>query len=365
MADSRVASGLTVEQWDDKFFTEYLTENRFAGEMGTNEASIIQVKENLSKKPGDRINFALVNKLTQDAVTGRNTMEGNEEDMTSRSYEQAVNKRRNAVRFAEVDEQFSAISLRQAAKHVLKEWSMKDTEKLIIQSLASINGTNFADADATARDAWLTDNTDRVYFASGYAGTDHSSGLTEQDTTNDRLTAADINAMKYKALVTANPKIRPIRSTDNGRHYYILYCDPRVFRDLKDESSSPIIAAQRESVKEMENNRLFQGGDLLWNGVIIKEVHEMYDELATPFTNLGDGATVEIGCAFLCGAQAIGAAYARRWKSTTEEFDYGDKHGVEISAIYGIGKMQFGSGATDTADLKDHGVVTGYFATTN
>ena len=60
MADSRVASGLTVEQWDDKFFTEYLTENRYSGEMGTDESSIIQVKENLTKKKGDRVNFALV-----------------------------------------------------------------------------------------------------------------------------------------------------------------------------------------------------------------------------------------------------------------------------------------------------------------
>ena len=49
-----------------------------------------------------------------------------------------------------------------------------------------------------------------------------------------------------------------------------------------------------------------------------------------------------------------------------EDFDYGDKHGVEISSIYGIGKMLFGSGTlTDTGDLKQHGVVTGYFATTN
>jgi N4-gp56 family major capsid protein len=365
MADSRVASGLTVEQWDDKYFTEYLTENRFAGEMGSSEASIIQVKENLMKKAGDRVNFALVNKLTQDAITGRNTLEGNEEDMASRSFEVTVDKRRNGVRVAEIDEQYSAISLREAAKSVLKDWSMKDTEKLVIQALASINGTNFASADATARNAWLADNTDRVYFASGYAGATHATGLTEQDTTNDKLTAADIVAMKYKALVTASPKIRPIRSAENGRHYFILYCDPRAFRDLKNESSSPIIQAQRESVKEMENNRLFQGGDLLWDGVIIKEVHQMYDELATPFTNLGDGGTVEVACAFLCGAQAVGAAYAKRWTSKEETFDYGDKRGVAIESIYGIKKMQFGSGSTDTADLKDHGVVTGYFATVN
>jgi N4-gp56 family major capsid protein len=364
MADTRVSTGLTVEQWDSQFFTEYLTDNRFEGEMGTSEASIIQVKENLMKKPGDRINFALVNKLTQSAITGRSTLEGNEEDMSSRSFEVAVDKRRNGVRIAEIDEQFSAISLREAAKGTLKEWSMKDTEKLIIQALASKNGTNIADADETARDAWLTDNLDRVYFASGYAGADHSAGLTEQDLTNDRLTAADVSAMKYKARVTANPKIRPIRSENgNGRHYYILYVDPRAFRDLKADAT--ITAAQREVSLEMENNRLFKGGDLLWDGVIIKEVPEMYDELGTALTNLGDGGTVEIGCAFLVGAQAIGAAYAKRWRSVEETFDYGDKRGVAIEAIYGIQKMQFGSGAADRDDLKDHGVVTGYFAVVN
>ncbi len=47
------------------------TENRFNGEMGTDENSIIQVKENLTKKPGDRVNYALVNKLV-DLVVGHN-----------------------------------------------------------------------------------------------------------------------------------------------------------------------------------------------------------------------------------------------------------------------------------------------------
>jgi hypothetical protein len=98
MADTHVASGLTVEQWDSKFFTEYLTENRYSGEMGTDESAIIQLKENLSKKKGDRVNFALVNKMTNDATTGSNVLEGNEEDMASRSCEVRVDKRRNAIR---------------------------------------------------------------------------------------------------------------------------------------------------------------------------------------------------------------------------------------------------------------------------
>jgi N4-gp56 family major capsid protein len=368
MADTRVASGLTVEQWDDKFYTEYLTENRFSGEMGTDETSIIQVKENLSKKPGDRVNYALVNKLTQDAITGRDVLEGNEEDMYSRSFEQSVTKRRNGVRVAEIDEQFSAISLRNAAKSTLKDWSMKDTEKLIIQALASIDGTEYASASESAKDTWLTNNLARVYDPSGTYGTDHSAMLVQLDTSSDRITASDVNAMKYRALVPAvsgKPRMRPIRVAENGRHYFVLYLDPRLMRDLRDESSSPIIQAQRESVKEMENNRLFQGGDLLWNGVIIKEIHQMYDELVTPFTDVG-ASSAEVGCAFLCGAQAVAAAYAKRWTSKEEVFDYGDKHGVAIESIYGIGKMRFGTASgSDTGTSFDHGVLTGYFATSN
>lgn len=364
MADTNVATGLTVEQWDSKFFTEYLTENRFAGEMGSGELNIIQVKEDLSKKKGDRIHFALVNKLTQDAITGADVLEGNEERMDTRSFPVTVDKRRNGVRVAEIDEQYSAISLRQGAKMVLKDWSMKDTEHLIIQALASINGTNFADADETARDAWLVDNADRVLFGAASAGlTDMSDDLALLDTSADRITSAALVKMKYKALTTANPKIRPIRVAENGRHYFIVYLDPRVFRDLLAESSSPIVAAQRESVKEMENNRLFQGGDLLWNGMIIKEVHDMYDELKGPFEDLGDGASTDVGLAFLCGAQAVGTAYAKRWRSREETFDYGDKKGVAIDSIYGIEKMRFGTGSGDTDDTKDHGVVTGFFAT--
>lgn len=361
MADTRASTGLTVEQWDDKFFTEYLSDNRFSSDMGTTQEAIIQVKENLNKNPGDRINFALVNRLQQDATTGRDVMEGNEENLVSRSHKIEVDKRRNAVRVPEMDEQVSAISLRNAAKPALKEWSMKDTEHLLIQALGSKNGVNYADADETARDAWLTNNRDRVFFASGYSGTDHSAGLLELDTTNDRCTAARLKRMKYMARVTADPKVRPIRSSSGGRHFYIAYADPRCFRDLQDDSV--ITQAQREVSVLRENERLFKGGDLLWDNIVIKEITDMYDILGPDLKGAGTGGTNDVGCVFLCGAQALGIAYAKRWKTVNESFDYGDKLGVEVHAIYGVDKLIFGTGNTgDTSNPKDHGIVTGYFA---
>lgn len=369
MADTRAIANLTPEQWDDQFFVEYLTDNRYAGEMGSNENNIIQVKENLTKKKGDRINFALVNKLTQDATTGRSTMEGNEEDMGSRSFELAIDKRRHAVRFAEIDEQFNAFSIREAAKFVLKEWSLKDTERLVTRALGNMNGIEMTAAavglagNQTTLDAWLVDNADRVFFGnSAYAASsgDLSAGLATLTaaTAAERLTAANISAMKFMAMNQANPKVRPIRSESNGRHYFTFYAHPLGFRDLKADAT--ITAAQREVSLEMENNRLFKGGDLLWDGVIIKEAHDLYDY--STLTALGDSGTTTVVPGYLCGAQAVGVAYGRRWRSTTEEFDYGDKHGVEISSIYGVGKIVFGSGAGDRDDLKDHGVVTGFFA---
>lgn len=363
MADTKVATGLTVEQWDEKYFVEYLTENRFSGEMGTDEGSIIQVKENLMKKKGDRINFALVNKLTANAVTGTSIMEGNEEDMASRSFEVTVDRRRNAVRVDDLDEQFSAISLREAARATLKEWSLKDTEDLIIRAIASKNGVRYSAADETTKDAWLTDNADRVLFGALRSNTvagDHSASLANVDTTDDLLTPAAISKMKVIASTVANPKIRPIRSTAgrNGRRYYIMYAHPYAFNDLKNNSA--IIQAQREVSLQMENERLFQGGDLLWDGVIIKQIEEAESEW--DYGTVGASSARVVG-AFLVGAQAIGAAYAKRWTSTQKDFDYGVKHGVQIQAIYGIEKMQFGSGTGDRDDLKDHGVVSGYFAT--
>jgi N4-gp56 family major capsid protein len=356
MADTAAATGLTVEQWDDQFFTEYFQGQPFRGLMGSGENSIFQVKEDLTKKKGDKLHYALVNRLTNSAVTGTNTLEGNEEDMASRSHQLTVNKRRNAVRIPEMAEQRSAIPLRNAAKSVLMDWAQEDTRDLIIQALESINGTAYASASEASKDAWLVDNADRVLFGaakSNNASNDHSAALANIDNTNDKCTPSALSLLKRMAL-TASPKIRPIRLGPAGQRYFVAFAHPLCFRDLKDNST--IQQAQREVSLAKENNRLFDGGDLYWDGIIIKEIDDM-----TTLSGVG-ASSIDVGRVCLMGAQAVGIGYAKRWKSVTEEFDYGDKHGVAVESIYGVEKLTFGSGSGDTDDLKDHGVATGYFA---
>lgn len=360
MSDTAVATGLRVQQWDDEFFREYIHDGRFKELMGTGESSIIQVKEDLSKKAGDSVTYALVNRLTNAATTGTATLEGNEEDLTSRSFRVYVDKRRNAVRVPEMEEQKSAIGLRSAARPMLMDWIMEDSRELYLTALGSLNGTAFVNRTATIGDAWLVDNVDRTVFgayaAGGSAGgTDLSADLAQLDTTADLFTQTALDAMILRAKA-CNPKIRPVRDPGNGKRYYVALANPYAFKNLRDSIDTEVLALTNV---EMQASKLFEGGDLLWNGCIVKEIDNV-----PIYPNIGASATTEVTPVYLMGAQAIAHAICKRPKSVEETFDYGDKVGVAVEHIIGIRKMIFGSGTGDTDDLKDHGVVTGFFATT-
>src|SRR6185312_2034662 len=135
MADTTVPTALRVKQWDDNYFTEYIRGNRLARYMGTDENSIVQVKEKLSKSAGDTIYFELVNRLQGAGKKNNQTLQGFEEDLSQRSWPLAVNLYRHGVVVPEFEEQVTAISLREAAKAVLQSWSMEQTRDRFISAL--------------------------------------------------------------------------------------------------------------------------------------------------------------------------------------------------------------------------------------
>lgn len=362
MADTSAATGLTVQQWDDKFFREYIQENRFKSDMGTSENSIIHIKD-ITKK-GKTLTWALMNRLTGAGVTGSSTLEGNEEALDTRSFTLDITKRRHAVRVSDIEEQYSAIGLRDAAKMALKDWAMENTIERIIGAMHEVNGVLYGSATEAQKDAWLDDNTDRILFGAaqsnlstaapaGGATYDHSGSLANVDSTTDKFSASIAGVMKRMAL-TASPKIRPVRSESSGRRYFVAYCHPYVFRDLKTDST--IANAQRDVSLRMQNEKLFKGGDIEWDGIIFKEVDEM------PVLSGVGASSINVSPVFLCGAQAVAYGIKKRWYTAEEKFDYGDKHGVAINELGAFGKMRFGSGSGDTDDPKDHGIVTGYMS---
>jgi N4-gp56 family major capsid protein len=355
MAETLAASGLTVRQWDDRFFDEYVRASRFARYYGTTENAVIHIKENLTKNKGNRVTLALAHELSGLGVTGSTLLEGNEEALDTRSHAITVDVLRHAVMVTDWEEQKSAIGLRDAGKVRLKNWAMKRLRSDIITALHSINGTAYGSATEAAKDAWLADNSDRVLFgaaASNNSGNDHSASLLNVDATADKLSPAVISLAKRLAQ-EADPAIRPVVAGED-EEWFVLFTGSRPFRDLRNHAD--MLSANRDAWTRGKDNPLFTGGDLIWDGVIVKEI----PEIGTLGTVGASGA--EVGASFLCGAQAVGVAWAQRTKTATQDTDYKFRHGVAIQEIRGVEKLRFGTGAADTDNPVDNGVVTLYTA---
>lgn len=359
MADTLVPTALRVKQWDDNYFEEYIRGNRLSKYMGTDSNAVIQVRENLMKKSGDTMVFELINRLVGAGKVDNQTLEGFEEDITQRSWPITIHLYRHAVVVPEYEEQATLIDLRNAGKARLMDWSMEHSRDKFLKALGSKNAlapawtSTYQSANSAALGTWLVDNSDRVLFGSlisNYSAGVFATALGTVDSTNDKLTAAVVSTAKRIAK-TANPKIRPIR-VNGDEEWYVMFANSNAFRDL---AADPVIVTARTYAMERgKDNPLFSDGDITWDGVIVREIPELS---TNTWAALG-ASSINVGESYLCGAQALGYALAQRWNTRTQDKDYQTKHGIAVQQIYEIDKLRFGSGATDTANLKDQGVVT-------
>lgn len=341
MAFTTVAAANTEELWDANFFKEYVRDNRFKRYMGTTENSVIQLREDLTKKAGDGITIPLITKLSGAGVTGNSLLEGNEEALGNYGHKIEVATRRHAVAVTDNDQQFTGIPLRDAAKSMLKLWAMEKLRTDLITALGSKSGTAYGSASEAVKDAWLVANSDRVMFGDGSVGgfTDHSADLALV-TASMKLTKEVVSKAKAKAEV-ATPIIRPVVVGEDSENY-ILFCSSGAFRDLKTDLATNLQNAQERG----DSNPLWRDGDLMWDGVVIRKIQEI-------------GAIGTVGASsariepyYLCGAQAMGVAWAQRTKSTTDTRDYGFVKGVGIHEMIGVEKLIYNG--------QDHAVFTGY-----
>lgn len=357
MAVTSVPTGLTPKQWDAKYFKEYLNKNWIKQFASTGSNGVIQMKDALTKKPGDTVNFTLVNRLTGTAIDETGTLEGNEEALKLRSMPLTIREYSHAVRWERWGEQLSAIPLRKAHKDALMDWNMELDRDNLIRALGSINGTAYGSASEANKDIWAVDNEDRLLFGNvkGNHSGDHSADLAKVDNTADKLTASSLSLMKRMAK-TANPKIRPIKPRDgvSGSDMYALFAPSLLVRDLANDSAFQ--QANREARARGKSNPIFKGADYIYENIAVYEV----EDIAT-LSGVGAGG-IDVAPCYLLGAQALGMAWGMRPKTIADKFDYDREYGVSVQQYYEIDKLRFGSGSADTDDLKDHGVLTGYFA---
>ena len=356
MTSTTVSTAIRAKQWDADFFKEYVRTSRFKRYMGMDQNSIIQVKNDLTKKQGDAITIPLVGAL--DSTTGPNdgttTLVGNEKALPNDGHKITIAVVRDATVVNVQEEQASAIDIRDAGKTALKDLAQRYLKTAIITALGSVQGVAYASANATQKNAWNVANSDRVSYGgkASYYNATHATAL-NAILAADTLTRAGVSALKRLAQTAKNANGDGIRPFTYGEdeETFVLFVGTRLFRDLKND-----LATVHQNARERNiDNPLFTGTtSLYWDGVVIREIPEI------SYFNNTAGTPIPVAPAYLCGAQALGVAWAQTTKTTLRaEDDYGFQHGVGFMELRGVEKILYGQGTTGA---KDWGVVTGFFS---
>lgn len=383
MAELALATGSVRQRWIASYLKEYVRESRFEEFMGEGDTNVILTKYELQNEAGKTINFPLVTKLRSKGVRGSGVLAGKEEQLGNYNQSVSVEWLRNGVKVPKSESYKTEIDLWGAGKSMLKLWSTDMFREEIIlymggpviagtNTATSVPGRDILDVDgnvivtgATAANynTWCAANSDRILFGaatSNYNAT-HATGLGNVDSTNDKLTAATASLAKRMAK-NASPAIRPYR-TETGREFLVMFCGSRSFRDLKADST--MIAANRDArareANGMNDNPLFQDGDLIYDGILFREIPEISTLLtagSSIFSAAGNGSIPVEPC-FLCGQQAFVVGWGQAPTPRTDKTDdYMFRPGMAIEELRGMAKTGFLTGTSGAA--KQHGMVTLY-----
>ncbi|SLK03753.1 DUF4043 family protein [Novosphingobium mathurense] len=360
MAEVTLASALEKQKWLSDYFKEYVRESGFRGYMGRSASSIIITKHELESEAGKTINIPLITRLTGNGVTGSTTLDGNEEDLGNYNCPISIDWRRNGVRVPKSTSYKTEIDLLNAARDMLKQWESEKLRDDIIAAMLSVVTTgsttvDMVDSSAANRNAYSAANSDRLLFGkliSNYSAT-FATALGNIDTTDDKCTVASMSLAKRLAK-QADPHIRPFKSSV-GQEYFVAFHGSRTFRDLKADST--MTQANREArPRDVAANPLFQDGDLIYDGILHREVPEIDDiASASGVLDAAGAASADVRPVFVCGQQSVGVAWGQMPTPQTDMTkDYKFRPGVAIEELLGVKKMAFNG--------KQHGMLTAFFA---
>ena len=335
MADTSygVNDALAVKVWGKKLFVDALKQTHADRFMGKGSDSLIQVKSDLAKGPGDQITVGLRMQLSGDGVQGDSTLEGNEESLTTYSDAIVVNQLRHAVRSAgKMSEQRVPFSVRDEARAGLSDWYAARIDQAFFNQICGY--TLQSDTKYTGNNAVTGPDADHRVWATG---TDDTS-----QTSTDIFTLTLIDKAVEKAA-TLSPTVRPLRI--GGEDKYVCFLHPYQVYDLRTNTSTgQWLDIQKAALMggNESKNPIYTGALGEYNGVILHS----NTRVTVGITNAGVTKT-DVRRAVLCGAQAATFAYGgdggQEMQWVEELFDYKNKLGVAAKMIWGMKKNIFNS----------------------
>lgn len=367
-------AALTTEQkkvWSRDVWHQ-ARENSFISRfMGTGKNALVQRITELTKtEKGDKAIVTLVPDITEDGVTGDNTLVGNEAAL--KAYDDIIQidqLRQGHINTGKMNDQRTVVNFRTEAKDQLSYWLGDRIDQMAFLTMSGINyqyanngaarpvkttGQNLKDL-AFAADV-VAPSSERHFRVAG-------SGIEVGDTT----LVASTDKLGYKHIVQlqalAKEKyLRGVKGAGNSEVFH-MFLHPLAMATLKLDAD--FMANARYAGIRGAENPLWAGGDsFMVDGVMIHEFRHVYTNKGAA-SKWGSGSTVVGTRALFCGAQALAFADlgTGEWDER-DHFDYGNTQGIAYGKIFGMKKPQF-KGAKVTADAnvkQDYGLFAVDFA---
>jgi len=337
MAVTSFATGdnLAVKLWSKKIAVEALKQTWVYKFMGRDDNSVIQILDDTSKGPGDRIRVPLRRLLAGNGVIGDLTLEGNEERINYFNDDIIINQLRHAVREGgKFTRQLVPFDIREHARLSLQDWWADRIDTWFFNQLCGNAGQT--DLRFTGLQTAVASDSDHVLFAGG-ATTDQS--LSASATYRFTLTLIDIAVEKAKTLAVP---IRPIMI--NGEEKYVLFMHHNQVTDLRTNTNTgQWFDIQRAAMQggNVTKNPIYTGALGEYNGVVL------HASARVPAFSAGNALSSDGGrIAAFCGAQAMAMAFGRengpeRFNWVEDYFDYENQFGVAAGCIAGMKKLIF------------------------
>jgi N4-gp56 family major capsid protein len=331
-----VNDSLSNKLWAKKLAVEALKETYFGRFMGNSSDNMIQMKDETETRAGDTVTFGLRMQLTGDGVTESQTLQGNEESLTTYSDKVIINELAHAVRVRNkntIDAQRVPFNLRDEAKSGLKDWFSNRFDTAMFNHLAG--NTLVTDMRYAGNNAIVAPS--RIY---------RGGGATDDATINGdntkTFTLGVIDACVERAY-TASPIIRPVKVA--GENKFVMFLHDYQITDLRTSTSSgQWLDIQKAALAGGigAKSPIYTGSLGEYNGVVLHRSNRI-----PPGISNAGAAQTSTRRAVFCGAQAGALAFGKEfsegvnYKWVEELFDYERELGVSAQTIWGVKKTVF------------------------
>jgi hypothetical protein len=308
--------------------------------------------------------------MTGDGV-GVGALVGNETALLTSGFRIWTDWVRIGVAVTKAESQKSSFDIHKAKLPSLKNRMIEKQTKEICLALSSIpapvtvqagfgvgsgnpvGGVLFSAASAGQKNAWLTANSDRIQFGTSVSNTvsaDMAASLLNVDTTNDRLTYANLMGFVDRVQTTTINSVM----TKDGINGYVLYVGAKAYRQLRNDADVKQFLNSQVQGAVGKDNALYNSNDFVIDNILVRYMPQI--DANNTLAGVGTAGAAVVP-SFLCGQSALGMAYSSKLSfPSLKETDYDFRSGVAAESCYGISKIA--SEFDRTGGATDWGVAT-------